>query len=375
VGGSFNILQECTRDSATLSARLAHPDADSGLTSWLEGTDKGFRRAQLKSTVHAFDAPSQNDSSLGALIGVAKHLAGLPGRKSAIWISAGFDPGGVDDWFAEASRALNDANVAVYAVDAAGLQPAEADAMAQPPRNRQAGGARIFSREFANAVSRSHTTPIYANQESLIQVAEKTGGRAFLNANDITGAIQKAFDDPRDTYLLGFYPQPSDADGQYHTIQVRLVNRPGTSLRYRRGYFGATVSKDPKARLRDARNGMADVTGIPLSAQLAPASGGYELRLTIGLGALHLQPGDGRWKGAVQIETIQRNEEGAELSSVEERVGLQLQKETYDNMIETGFPYRHLFVLKPRAASLRVVVRDLNSGELGSLTISLGDAR
>ena len=378
VGGSFNILEECTRNNSTLSARLAHPEADSALTSWLEGTDKGFRRAQLKSTVHAFDSPSQNDSSLGALIGVAKHLAGLPGRKSVIWVSAGFDPGGVDDWFAEAVRALNDANVAVYAVDAAGLQPAEADSMAQPPRNpkdRITGGARVLTREFVNAVSQSHTAPVYANQESLIQVAEKTGGRVFLNANDITGAIQKAFDDSRDTYLLGFYPQPSDGEGRYHTIQVRLVNRPGTSLRYRRGYFSAPVSEDPKARLRDARNGMADVTGIPLSAQLVPASGGYELRLMIGLGALHLQPVPDRWAGTVQIETIQRNEEGAELSSIEQKVGLQLKRETCETVMKTGFLYRHLVSAKPKAASLRVVVRDLNSGELGSLTISLGDAR
>ena len=44
------------------------------------------------------------------------------------------------------------------------------------------------------------------NQDILQSVAEDTGGRAFLNTNDIQGAVRRAADDARMTYVLGYYP-------------------------------------------------------------------------------------------------------------------------------------------------------------------------
>ncbi len=65
-----------------------------------------------------------------ALEDIARHLRGLPGRKKLVWVSGGFPVGTMEvksrhcDEFgsqaAEAVRALNNANIAVYAIDPRG---------------------------------------------------------------------------------------------------------------------------------------------------------------------------------------------------------------------------------------------------------------
>ncbi len=64
-----------------------------------------------------------------ALEAIAHHLAPVPGRKSLIWVTDSFplliktehDTKDFSKDMKEAARALNDANVALYAVDARGL--------------------------------------------------------------------------------------------------------------------------------------------------------------------------------------------------------------------------------------------------------------
>jgi VWFA-related protein len=168
------------------------------------------------------------------LLAVAKHLSGLPGRKSIVWVSAGFPQGRYED-LVDAGRVFNDLNVAIYCVDAPGLRVALPDATVQVPKD--AGGARVLTPEFRTFVSRTNTFAINANQSMMLELSTRTGGRAFLNANDQAGAILAAFKDPQESYRLGFYAQDLDRSGRYHEIRVRLVNGNAARLRYRRGYF------------------------------------------------------------------------------------------------------------------------------------------
>jgi hypothetical protein len=51
--------------------------------------------------------------------------------------------------------------------------------------------------------------------------------------------------------------------------------------------------------------------------------------------------------------------------------GLMLKSDTYNKAVNKGVDYSRSFKLDPKATSLRVVVRDLSSGNLGTLTIPL----
>jgi hypothetical protein len=50
---------------------------------------------------------------------------------------------------------------------------------------------------------------------------------------------------------------------------------------------------------------------------------------------------------------------------------LNLRQESYEKMLKDGLPYSKNLVLDPKASSLRVVVRDRNGGNLGTVTIPL----
>ena len=200
-------------------------DLELPLAGWLDRSDSKSRRIRVKGT--GDNGGSSPGDSLAVLTSIAKHLGGMPGRKNLVWISAGF-PQNSYDRLLQAAKIFNDANVAIYSVDAPGLQTAFPDATVS---------ARTYDFEFAKSVSQTHTEPIHANQSTMLELSNRTGGRAFLNANDITGAIQAAFNDPACSYRLGFYPQALNPDGEYHEIVVRLAGHPDVRLRYRHGYF------------------------------------------------------------------------------------------------------------------------------------------
>ena len=71
---------------------------------------------------------------------------------------------------------------------------------------------------------------------SLRSLAALTGGQAaaFTLASKATSRIDQA---SRATYLLGYYPRNTAADGRYRRITVE-VKKPGVTALYRHGYFG-----------------------------------------------------------------------------------------------------------------------------------------
>jgi len=94
--------------------------------------------------------------------------------------------------------------------------------------------------------------PVRQSQDGLQLMAEASGGFAVTDTDDFAGGIASILEDLDHYYLLGFYP--ADADGKgFRPLDVR-VNRPGVTLRFRRGYEpggppSAPNNADPLARL------------------------------------------------------------------------------------------------------------------------------
>ncbi len=82
-------------------------------------------------------------------------------------------------------------------------------------------------------------------QDALFMVADETGGRAVLDANGVTLALDQMSEDWRSGYQLAYEP-PSPGDGRRHRVRVE-VDRPGTRLRHRKSY----LSKRPDERIAD----------------------------------------------------------------------------------------------------------------------------
>jgi len=190
---------------------------------------------------------------------------------------------------ARAIRALNEADVAVYPVDARGITVAaafEADRSSIGKRNKPPKG--VSAPDF--------------NYETLESLAGETGGRAFHHINDLNSAIQEAASDARVSYSLAFSAPAGTLDGSYHRLEV-TVKRPGVKLRYRPGYVAAPDTAVAPS-LADAIANPVSLAGIGFSAHLEPVEGGYKASVTIDPRNITLEPRDGKWTGSLQFLVV-----------------------------------------------------------------------
>jgi VWFA-related protein len=157
---------------------------------------------------------------------IAEGLAPATGRRKAIvWIggSVGFHEVGPE--YRETIRALARHNVVVHPVDPNGLS------------------AGLDGRPITGESNRGFITARPRGSElmrlgALRGVAEDTGGIAVVNTNNFSGGFDRIVGHNSSYYLLGYRPAVEHRDGRFHGITVR-VNRPGVSVRARRGYFAS----------------------------------------------------------------------------------------------------------------------------------------
>lgn len=318
-----------------------------------------------------------------AMEAIARHLDGIPGRKNLVWVSGafplsiGFDPATFGDPAREnrvftaeiqrAAQALNNARVSVYPVDARGLMVAPGFSAAQSPPTMR-GGSRM---EMPTFVGRPEI-------DSMKLIAEQTGGRAFYNTNDISGAIRQAIEDSEVTYTLGFYPR--EMDGKFHDIKVQ-VSRKGVQLRHRKGYFASDEPVTPQRRedvIRNALNQPLDAAGIALAGSItpdAPEPGKWLVRIGVDPLKVSLRRKliDGRWSGEFDFVLAQQAPDGKILKAVTDTVTISLSDEQLEKLRERvsreGFVLTRTLAPEPGCIQLRVVVFDRPSEQVGSLRI------
>ena len=210
------------------------------------------------------------------------------------------------------------------------------------------------------------------------KLADETGGEAFINTNDITSAIRKAVEDSAVTYTLGFYIDPHSADGKFHELKVQ-VRREGLSIRYPKAYLAAEDAPPTKDQnwktVLTAVQSPIESSVIPLQAKVdrvnQPLPNSLRLSCSIDIHNLRLvQTGDLR-KGAVSVYVIQQDGVGKMLSQWTKTYDLQLSEKQYATLLKSGMPFSQDVQPKAGVTTLRVLVEDPATAEIGSLIIPL----
>jgi VWFA-related protein len=115
---------------------------------------------------------------------------------------------------------------------------------------------------------------IVIQQDYLASIATNTGGRFFINQNDLAHAIDEIVSENGSYYLLGYYPDPFVRDGQFHDLKV-TVTRPDVHVRARTGYQ-APLAGAPAATatslLATTMSAGFNVSGLSLRAFAAPVA-------------------------------------------------------------------------------------------------------
>jgi hypothetical protein len=282
--------------------------------------------------------------------------------------------GNYNDPVTRACRAISNADMSIYPVDARGLV-GSADILpmfdAATRGTRPPQGNRLSDR-ISSGFS-AHQATI----DTMNTFAERTGGRAFYNSNDIMTSIRRAIDDGTATYTLGFYPREDDWNRKFHRLEVK-VNRPGVEVRHRMGFYAIpgpkTTIEDRTARAIAAGRAPLEATRMTLRVRLAPpppAGAPQAFELILDPREITLQPRDGRLEGTLHIAYFQRTSAGKELSTRQEVVKLRLTEDTFRRGLADGLSLSREWQIHPDARQLRFAVCDGASDNIGVISVPL----
>jgi VWFA-related protein len=334
--------------------------------------------------------------TLDALQSIGHWLEGYQGRKNLIWISEAF-PFAISpdtsvhrgaefagtrhysDDLSKTAELLTDAQVAIYPVDPRGLEPPGSFSGVSTGADRfgRLGVARTGGIQLGSALQQESSS-LFAAHDAMDLLADRTGGKAYYNRNDLDGAVRDGISDGSTYYMLGYYPDNKEWDGKFRKIQVK-VERHGVTLRYRLGYYAsdpaAYLKEDEKQRARelgDALNLDHPVsTALFFEAQVMPPSEPGKGNVTIGyavdLHALRVEHGeDGTEHADVECVVQAFDENGKPVNSGGSTVKAAMKQETFQKVLKSGLPCKSEIALPAGNYLLRLAVRDNRTGLIGT---------
>ena len=265
----LKLLHDFTLDAKELKSVVEKykPSAPTRVVDVYSAASPYSRSGDYTLSSHTLEATV---SALGAL---AQILAGHPGRKNLIWLSAAFP---LTMYPANFHNTPNPASVNGPGVP----NTTEASTHDIATDNIGMQGARTFSNEVervANAMMNAQVA-IYpvdcsglaqnsrANAASTMRVlAERTGGQTFVTRNDLDMAVRTSMDDGATYYTLEYYPQNKTWDGKFRVIQVKTT-RPGITLRHRQGYYALNPGEQKKDSEKDLVRSLSDALSPDMPA-------------------------------------------------------------------------------------------------------------
>jgi len=409
-GAGFQILAEGTGDHALLTSQLRQwmPDAQAlaraqeterrnrqqfdyvAQPSDLQYVNGNMNTAPDGATPVDPELRSQGSNpgrdTLSILEGVARHLEGLSGHKNLVWVTSdnalanwtdqavNIRKGSqnIDGLVLRAQEALNDAHASLYPLDASLLETMAVDSSLANDSVEVSPGARTSPLPQGGGPGSGRAAAelqqdIRAIKPAIQEMAAATGGRPFRRSGAIAKELKEVMADGRATYLLSFTPD-EPADGQYHKLTVKTARR-GIKLRYRTGYLYSQEPSMLQDRFRQAIWQPFDLNNIAISARRQPASEGTALKLNIATNDLALKLQGQRWTDKLDIFLVERNDDGRHARITGQTLSLKLKQETYESVFRSGVPFDEFVGKKPGTGSIRILVVDENSGQVGSLTI------
>ena len=312
-----------------------------------------------------------NRISMSALGNVVKGLALAPNRRKAlIYVSVGMsiplnptndatnaggststnfdDPGGLRAQMLDIFREAQRANVNIYSIDPSGLGGVVDEGVAALPD-----------------IGSGSNPGLDQKQEFLRTVAENTGGIAIANVRDFAPGVAQIFRENGSYYLLGYESPNAKPDGKFHKIDV-AVNRPGVTVRTRRGFYDPRDTKTANgggksSPVNSAMTGLlpsADLKMQVTTAAFADNNRG-DAAIAIAVSVRPNVPAGTRLVDDVQLQASALDPAGTVKASAQELFHIEGRGGRYERLL--------LMNLKPGRYQLRIAMQSKAAVKTGSV--------
>lgn len=373
---------------------MGAPPPDPGLPATLAaGGSSASIFEDIAYMTDRFERESENfardtriSTTLAALEEIARFMSGQGGRKVLLWFSTGFpfsvvgdSPSAMEternygDQIRRTINLLNDAHVATYTIDAGGLVPSS---LGDPSRSGRDPGKVVLGIDTNRTLS-TESFQRFSTHDAMETIARDTGGRYF-NTNDLDLAIKSALTESSSYYMLGYYPSKKKWDGKFRNIKLQL-DRPGTQLRYRRGYFALNTSDWKKDKGENALTAALTSNSLPstevtfIARALPPQPDSDTIvEFAIDPSTLSFQTEAGNLHHCtLQFEVQAFTTEGKRVKAEVQTAEASLPEPTYERVSKQELPMSVPIRLAPGNYILRLGVRDNLTGLFGTADLAV----
>jgi VWFA-related protein len=423
-GGSLRIAQNFTTDAERLkqvvsgvrfSGVSANGDAMGGSALSKAEMDFGARTVLL------------------GLRSLAKSLSTVPGRKTLIFLSAGFK---LDSELRSELTAVidvcNKANVAIYPIDVRGLVaavPGGSGANGRSPLDDHLNGAVLVKAAYvwqhptgggttgsagagrgstgvgssggtkgaptniprgpvntgrSNPMNQPrsilpHIPDITTQQDVLYTLAQGTGGFVIVNTNDLLGGLDRIANEQSEYYVLGYSPGDDEEEGACHELKVK-VQQGGTNVRSRTGYCNAKAVDllAGTAKGKELENRVAGSAAGNVSAKMqtaffytAPNTARVDVAMEMPPDALKFKKEKGKLHAEMNVLGIAYNPDGGIAAKFSDTLKMEFQnKKEVEQFEERPLSYETQFDVASGKYTLKVAF-SANSESFGKLELPL----
>jgi VWFA-related protein len=371
-GAAVEVLQDFTGDRDKLQSTIAtlivgEAENTGDTTTDASTADTGAAFGQDDAEFNIFTT----DRQLSALQTAAKMLGSLNEKKSLIYFASGLQLNGVDNQ-AQLRSTINAAiraGVSFWPIDARGLT---ASAPLGDATRGSPGNAGMYTGAAANAV----LTNFQKSQDTLYTLASDTGGKAMLDYNDLGQGIVNAEKSITSYYIIGYYTTNENPDGKFRRVKVTLNNGVQASLEFRQGYyadkvFGKFTAADKERQLEDALMMGDPITELTIAMEvnyfrINNAEYFTPIMVKIPGSELALARKGGAEHTLLDFIGEVKDEFGTTISNVRDHMDIPLTGSTVAELAKRPILFDGGFTLLPGTYSIKMLVRDSETGKIGT---------
>ena len=346
--------------------------------------------------------------TIEAMKALTRILGGLPGRKNVVWLTASlpFDlvpedrnvtdaelladlPGqgrqrsvsvnsagayaaearqlhGQD--IKEAESELANTNIAIYPVDVTGL--------ISGMENSASRQGSVYNDAAISGRALGGVSAQQAAQDTMREIALQTGGKAYINQNEIKDGITLAVSDEKASYSLGYYPENKKWDGKFRSLKIK-VDQGDTQVRYRKGYYALDPTQDKKVNFEQEVAAVLEIgapaTQVSFMAQAKPTDPGkLRVMFLVDAHTLTAEDAGGGKKMNVILYASVYSADGKNMGTRSLKVDRTFDATTYQQLLDKGMMVPIDLDIPANGKELRLAVLDNKTGFIGTVSGPFG---